>query len=202
MLADLNSDGEWVTYDESAKTAKITSIADFAKNCKTASDIVVAFDPPQGVNPLFGIGDGKGCHFDKILADVLTDVNSEYAANYYSDFKKEIEQGERKYMGDVVGSIVSDQVYKISGKQFKATYEAVIEWNQKHPDRAIDLGEGANEKSVFYQMKVRTMDFSDEDSEWSEWFDIIREKREELFKQGKSAKEVRKEISRTFYGSK
>ena len=123
-------------------------------------------------------------------------------AEYYSDFKKEIEQGERKYMGDVVGSIVSDQVYKISGKQFKATYEAVIEWNQKHPDRAIDLGEGANEKSIFYQMKVRTMDFSDEDSEWSEWFDIIREKREELFKQGKSAKEVRKEISRTFYGSK
>ena len=84
---DLNSDGNWVTYDETAKTASITSVADFAKHCKTATNLVVAFDQPQGVNPLFGTGDGKGCHFDKILADVLTEVNSEYASSYTDDLK-------------------------------------------------------------------------------------------------------------------
>ena len=36
---------------------------------------------------MFGTGDGKGCHFDKILADVLTEVNSEYASSYTDDLK-------------------------------------------------------------------------------------------------------------------
>ena len=122
-------------------------------------------------------------------------------AEYYSDLKKEVSQGERKSVGDVVGSIISDQVYNISGKQFKATLEAVNKWNEAHPERPINLAEGANIKSVFYQMKIRTMDFESSDSEFSAWFDMIKEQREALFAQGKNAKQVRKEISRTFYGS-
>ena len=128
--------------------------------------------------------------------DFLKTYNS-----YEHDLKKEVLAGERKTVGDIVGAIVSDQVYKISGKKFKATLKAVQEWNEAHPDRPINLGEGASEKSVFYQMKVRTMDFNDENTEFSPWFDMIREQRDKLFAEGKSAKEVRREISKTFYGS-
>ena len=49
---------------------------------------MVAFDQPTSENNLFGYGDGKGAHFDKILAGVLTDLNSEYAADYDSDLAK------------------------------------------------------------------------------------------------------------------
>ena len=87
-IKDLNSDGKWIDYNESTKKATITSIADFSKNCKPASELIVAFDPPNSQNCLFGYGDGKGAHFDKILTDVLTGLNSEYAAGYIADLKK------------------------------------------------------------------------------------------------------------------
>lgn len=87
-IDDLNSDGEWVIYNESANTAAIKSIAEFAKHCKKATNLITAFDQPQSQNTLFGIGDGKGSHFDKILAGVLAEQNSAYAADYEADFKK------------------------------------------------------------------------------------------------------------------
>ena len=142
----------------------------------------------------------RGLTPDDSVPMSYADFTMTYAA-YYNDLKKEVAAGDRKSVGDVVGAIVSDQVYKISGKQFKATLTAVQEWNEAHPDRPINLGEGASEKSVFYQMKVRTMDFNDEATELSPWFDMIKEQRNKLFAEGKSVKEVRKEISKTFYGS-
>ena len=84
----LNADQKWITYDKSTNTASITSVADFVNRCKVASDTVVAFDWPNSYNTLFGYGDGKGAHFDSILADVLTQQNSEYAQEYIDDFKK------------------------------------------------------------------------------------------------------------------
>ena len=87
-IDDLNSDKKWVNYDKSTNTAKITSIADFAAACKKASDLPLAFDQPQSENNLFGYGDGKGSHFDKILAGILTELNSKYAADYNADLAK------------------------------------------------------------------------------------------------------------------
>lgn len=125
--------------------------------------------------------------------------------SYKHDLKLEVEKGERKSVSDIVGMMVSDQVYQVSGKQFAETMRAIEEWNASHPDQQIDLGEGANKNSLFYQMKMRTETFED-----SGWFDIIQATREDLFKkftaQGmdprKIKKEVAREISRTFYGSK
>ncbi len=87
-INELNKDKKWVTYDKSTNTATITSVAEFAKACKTALPYLVAFDQPTGENNLFGYGDGKRAHFDKILAGVLTDLNSEYADDYNSDLAK------------------------------------------------------------------------------------------------------------------
>ena len=87
-IDSLNADEKWISYDKSTNTAKITSIKAFVKHCKNPSDFVVAFDKPKGENPLFGYGDCKGAHFDKILADILTKLNIEYAAEYNADLAK------------------------------------------------------------------------------------------------------------------
>ena len=87
-IDDLNADGAWITYDKGSNTAVIKSVADFVKHCKKASNLFPAFDQPQSQNTLFGIGDGKGAHFDKIFGDVLAKQNSEYASAYAADFKK------------------------------------------------------------------------------------------------------------------
>ncbi len=86
-IDDLNAKKKWVDYDKSTNTAKITSVSDFAKAFKNASRYPFAFDQPEYDNPLFGIN-GKGVHFDKILADVLTEHKSKYASAYNADFKK------------------------------------------------------------------------------------------------------------------
>ena len=84
----MNSDKKWINYDKATNTATITSIADFAKECKHAKNLITGFDQPDGQNNLFGYGDGKRAHFDKILADVLTELNSPYAADYKTDLAK------------------------------------------------------------------------------------------------------------------
>lgn len=92
----LNANGTWVTYDEATNTATITSIADFAEAVKTASKGIAAFDQldeSQGENTLFGYGDGEGAHFDSMLASVLSDLGSSYAADYEEDLSQEDELG-------------------------------------------------------------------------------------------------------------
>lgn len=92
-IDSLNKDKKWVTYDKATNTAVITSIADFAKACKNASDNQFGFDTPQSENNLFGTGNGKGSHFDKILGDILTKLNNDAAADFAEDFKKTDAQG-------------------------------------------------------------------------------------------------------------
>ncbi|MBE5859853.1 MAG: tannase [Butyrivibrio sp.] len=88
----LNANGTWVTYDETTNTASITSISDFAEAVKTASKGIAAFDQldeSQGENTLFGYGDGQGAHFDSMLAEVLSELGSDYAADYEEDLNTE-----------------------------------------------------------------------------------------------------------------
>ena len=87
-INSLNTDKNWVIYDKTANTATITSVADFAKHCKIASDQPVAFDGLQGKNTLFGSSEGERSHFDRILSEVLTEMNSEYAADFAADLAK------------------------------------------------------------------------------------------------------------------
>ncbi len=83
----LNAGKKWITYDKNTNTAVITSVEDFVKACKNASELPVAFDWPGCGNTLFGRSNGRGAHFDRILSDVLTELNSEYAAEYAADME-------------------------------------------------------------------------------------------------------------------
>ncbi len=87
-IDELNANKKWINYDKSTNTATITSVEDFVKKCKKASDWFLAFDQPGSRNTLFGYGDGKGAHFDRILTDILTKLNSEYADEYIADLEK------------------------------------------------------------------------------------------------------------------
>lgn len=98
-IASLNSDTQWVTYDASTNTAKISSLKAFAQHCKTATKGLGAFDEldrGQGENNLFGNGQGDSFHFDGVLAKLLKDNASSYAAfsdwqtSYASDFETDL----------------------------------------------------------------------------------------------------------------
>lgn len=84
----LNTEKDWASYDKSTHKASITSVAYFVKARKKAFQYYVGFDGTGGTNTLFGYGDGEGSHFDRILADILTDIGSEYAADYNADLEK------------------------------------------------------------------------------------------------------------------
>jgi len=97
----LNAEAQWVTYDAATNTAKISSLADFAKYVKTASKSVPAFDALDrslAENAVFGVADANELHFDQLVArllknnqakyEILTDWNSQYVTDFESDLAK------------------------------------------------------------------------------------------------------------------
>ena len=83
----LNTEGEWVTYDQSSNTVQVSSVEAFVKALKGASKGLGAFDQldrGQGENTLFGIG-GEPRHFDALLGAVLDEAGSAYAQDSAAD---------------------------------------------------------------------------------------------------------------------
>ena len=101
FIDSLNAETQWVTYDAATNTAKISSLADFAKYVKTASKSVLAFDALDrslAENAVFGVADANELHFDQLVArllknnqakyESLTDWNSQYVTDFESDLAK------------------------------------------------------------------------------------------------------------------
>lgn len=87
----LNTNGTWVTYDAETNTAAVTSVVDFVKAFKGVSKNLGAFDQldaGQGENVLFGYGEGKGAHFDALLAEILNELENGYASDFKEDLQK------------------------------------------------------------------------------------------------------------------
>ena len=85
----LNADHVWIYYNSIYNTAKIKSVEDFVAACKKASKSLGAFDQLDGgqiENTLFGYGDGKGAHFDAVLAGLLK--GTEYEGGYLEDLER------------------------------------------------------------------------------------------------------------------
>ena len=90
-ITALNANEEWVFYDEKTNSAKISSVEAFMRNVKQLQKSVGAFDDMSGNQPentLFGLGDGKGLHFDALMAQVLEEADSELAEKYKADLSK------------------------------------------------------------------------------------------------------------------
>ena len=97
-IDSLNSNEEWIIYNSTSNTVRITSIASFVNHCKSASKSVGAFDDlsrSQAENNLFGNDASNYLHFDKVMADLLSansakyssysDYNSQYISDYNND---------------------------------------------------------------------------------------------------------------------
>ena len=100
-IDSLNGNETWIEYDASTNTAKITSLEVFVKHCKNPSKSVPAFDDlerSQAENGVFGFNSNDSAHFDKIVADLLSnnsdkyskysDYSADYASQYTSDLAK------------------------------------------------------------------------------------------------------------------
>lgn len=100
-IDSLNEDSQWVTYDASSNTAKITSVGAFVEHLKNASKDVPAFDDlnrKQAENNLFGNDDNDSLHFDAVVANLLEQNQSTYAkysdwnADYVDAYKDDLQQ--------------------------------------------------------------------------------------------------------------
>ena len=90
-IDSLNSDGEWVIYNSSSNTVKITSIGAFVNHCKNPSKDTGAFDDlgrGQAENDLFGNNESEKLHFDSIMANVLKENGAKYYSYYDYDSSK------------------------------------------------------------------------------------------------------------------
>jgi hypothetical protein len=113
-IASLNSDKEWITYDSSTNKYKISSVGDFVTHCKSASKSVGAFDnlsKSQAENKLFGIdGTTYTKHFDKIMANLLTNKQSTYSSlsnwdsSYPTDYTNDLA------LTDTLGKTIEERV--------------------------------------------------------------------------------------------
>ena len=113
-IESLNSDYSWVTYDSSTNKAKITSVGDFAKHCKSASKSVGAFDSftkTQAENYVFGVdGVNYAKHFSQIISDLLTKNKEAYSklSNWDESYPDEYTQDLTKT--DSIGKTIKERV--------------------------------------------------------------------------------------------
>ena len=101
-IDSLNADTTWITYDAATNTASVASVEAFAEHCKNATKGLGAFDEldrGQAENSVFGDGASSSSHFDAVLAKLLTDNASEYAA--FSDWDASCAAD---YTGDLAGT--------------------------------------------------------------------------------------------------
>ena len=104
----------------------------------------------------------------------------------------EVEKGERASIGDINAKLISDQVYELSEAKAYAIFDYMKTLSPEER-KALNFSYKNINTAI---ARIRTGEFvSDELGLW----DKIREYREALFAEGKTAKEVREKVSQTFF---
>ncbi len=81
-INDLNGDAQWLTYNQTRSTVRISSVADFVRHVKPAAKDVCAFDAVDRstvVNQLFGNDEISSLHFSKMVSDQISGNREAYA---------------------------------------------------------------------------------------------------------------------------
>ena len=100
-INDLNGDVQWLTYNQTRSTVRISSIADFVRHAKPAAKDVCAFDAPDRstvVNQLFGTNEISSLHFSKVVSDQVSGNRETYAkakgwnSSYVKDWPEDLAQ--------------------------------------------------------------------------------------------------------------
>ncbi|WP_099469363.1 subtype A tannase [Konateibacter massiliensis] len=124
-IDSLNAEEEWIEYDASTNTAKISSLAAFATYCKTATKSVGAFDDlerSQAENNLFGNDESDSLHFDSVLANLLETNADEYAQ--YSDWDSSIAEAYSNDLQaiDKLGSTIEERLNMYNPMYYLSSY--------------------------------------------------------------------------------
>ena len=101
-INSLNEEETWVEYDAATGKAHVTSIAAFARQQKTASKNVAAFDDlsrGQAENYVFGDSQNDALHFDAAMAAILEENQEKYSQ--YSDFDPQYVTDYQEYKASV-----------------------------------------------------------------------------------------------------
>lgn len=97
-IDSLNSDEEWVIYDETTNSATVTNVEAFVVHCKNASKAVGAFDDlnrGQAENYVFGDDENDALHFDSIMARLLSENQEAYMS--YSNWDSAYVEAYQEY---------------------------------------------------------------------------------------------------------
>lgn len=124
-IDSLNSEEEWITYDESTNTAKITSVEAFVKYIKNATKNVGAFDDLdriQAENMLFGNDENDALHFDTTISKLLTEKSGEYST--YSDWNESYVEAYSSDLEEVdkLGNSISERMNMYNPMYFISDY--------------------------------------------------------------------------------
>ena len=101
-INSLNETENWVEYDAETGKAHVTSIAAFARQQKTASKSVGAFDDlsrSQAENYVFGDSQNDALHFDAAMAAILEENQEKYSQ--YADFDPQYVTDYQEYKDSV-----------------------------------------------------------------------------------------------------
>lgn len=101
-INSLNETENWVEYDAETGKAHVTSIAAFARQQKTASKSVGAFDDlsrSQAENYVFGDSQNDALHFDAAMAAILEENQETYSQ--YADFDPQYVTDYQEYKDSV-----------------------------------------------------------------------------------------------------
>ncbi len=101
-INSLNETENWVEYDAETGKAHVTSIAAFARQQKTASKGVGAFDDlsrSQAENYVFGDSQNDALHFDAAMAAILEENQEKYSQ--YADFDPQYVTDYQEYKDSV-----------------------------------------------------------------------------------------------------
>lgn len=194
-ISFLNSENEWVKYDNTKNKYIITNIGDFVKNCKSASKKVGAFDDlnrNQAENQVFGIsGTNYSKHFDKIMYNLLnnnkekyqtkSDWKDSYPDDYLNDFDdKDSLQSEISYRLNMYnpmyylisyyqGFNTSDvaDYFRINSGIFQSDTGNVVEMNLYLA--LMNLGKKVNFTNVWEKQHTKAERKGDSDTNFINW---------------------------------
>lgn len=93
----LNSDANWIVYNQNRATVRITGLSQFVRTLKAPTKGVPAFDRPDRssvANQLFGIDDESTLHFDSTAASLIAQHIDTYSTASNWDNKYVTEWGD------------------------------------------------------------------------------------------------------------
>ncbi len=121
---DLNADSQWLTYNQTRATVRISSISEFVRHQKSAAKSVGAFDAPDRStvdHQLFGLDEVSSLHFSKMMCDRIAASHTSYATGtgwneaYVKEWAEDLKQEDTLKSNMMTRMNMVNPLYFLSG---------------------------------------------------------------------------------------